>query len=155
MQLTTILLTTLTAALTATAAPLEARACKAIYPSLNYFRVIKNAQDGSVPQDVSFDVPAGAGGPCSLVASFPAGQTFWGNSPPVSLNVIDVNGPTPGSIVGTTTFEAGKTATINSFSCRPNMQFQFVVAGNEGFVGYQPPTGPGGVNVGVHLTHSC
>ena len=163
MHLTTLLLTSLsaalTAALTATAAPLssplEARACQTVYPGINFFRVIKDpGQNVDVPQDLSFTVPSGAVGPCSLAYSFPADFEIYGTKP--QLNVVDLNGPNPGSVIGTTTLEAGKTVTITSSACRPIMKFRLVIAGDEaGEVTFLPPSRPGGQNAGLYVTHSC
>ncbi|KAK0635763.1 hypothetical protein B0T17DRAFT_56785 [Bombardia bombarda] len=154
MQLSTILLA-LTTSLLTTAAPTSntKRACTTTFPTaLTSIHLAKNPAI-NIAQDLSFTVPAGAVGPCSLVATFPAGYAI-ASSGQTQVNVIDVNGPAPGSIVGTVTFASSATAptftTINSFACRASMQYRLALAGTQGAVDFAEGNG-----AGVALTYNC
>nr|ASA39655.1 AVR-Pi54 [Pyricularia oryzae] len=129
----------------ASATPLEARACKTVAASPSGVWVSKNA-----PQWVGFWVPTDAVGACELKAVFPAGFPIAGTRPQV--NIIDVNGPAPGSIVGTVTFTPGTSTTINPFACRQDMQYKLEVASwqAQGSVSYPAQHG-----TGLILTYGC
>ncbi|TLD32783.1 hypothetical protein PspLS_01398 [Pyricularia sp. CBS 133598] len=154
MQFTTTIISLLATAATVLAAPvevassatpIEARACKTVAASPAGVWVSKNA-----PQWIGFWVPANAVGACELKAVFPAGFPIAGTRPQV--NIIDVNGPAPGSIVGTVTFTPGTSTTVNSFACRPDMQYKLEVASwqAQGSVSY--PAQPG---TGLILSYGC
>ncbi|KAK4222918.1 hypothetical protein QBC38DRAFT_488799 [Podospora fimiseda] len=70
------------------------------------------------------------------------------------INLYDLDGPTPGALVGTTEFAAGSKATINSFACREQMCFRMEVAdeseGKE--VDWEELGGVGG---GLRLDYGC
>ena len=88
----------------------------------------------------------GAGVNVASVQAFPVGlpatecTLFWQFQPgfPISqsgasqINVIDVNGNAPGSIVGTFTVNNdGAQHTINTFQCRNPLTVRFEIASNE------------------------
>ena len=149
MQLPTLLLTLL--ATTTLAAP-QKRACSITYP-IGTTSISLSKPAPSVPsstQTIAFTTPANAGGPCSLIATFPAGYPI-ASAGDARVNVIDVNGPAPGAIVGTVTFAAGETRTINSFACRRDMRYRLELA-TEGTGSVQFNQAPG---AGVAITYSC
>lgn len=155
MQLTTLLLTTLSSLTLAAPSTTDKRACTPHFPAgVTSISLSKAPGAPSTTQTLSWDIPAGAGGPCTLIATFPAGYPIssTGNA---QVNVIDVNGPTPGSIVGTVTFASDpsgpSTRYINSFACRANMQYQLVLA-TEGSGSVSFGEGNG---AGVAMTYGC
>lgn len=99
---------------------------------------------GANPLDIGFTIPDGAAGPCSLMLSLPA--SVQGAA---QVNVVALDGPAPGALVGTTTFAAGGQATINSFACRPQMCYSLQVTGDQA-VGFQE-----GGGWGVVMTYDC
>ncbi|KAM7206462.1 hypothetical protein V8F20_002811 [Naviculisporaceae sp. PSN 640] len=84
---------------------------------------INTAQTAQV--EVGFQIPDDAVGPCTLMISLPAGCTMSGGA---QINIYDLDGPAAGEVVGTTIFQEGTAATINSFACRSQMCFGFEVA---------------------------
>ncbi|KAK5654870.1 hypothetical protein OQA88_6906 [Cercophora sp. LCS_1] len=155
MQLTALLLTTLSALTLAAPSTTDKRACTPRFPAgVSNIALSKTVGAPSTTQNLSWDVPAGAGGPCTLIATFPAGYPI-ASSGNAQVNVIDVNGPAPGSIVGTVTFasdpSAPKTTYINSFACRANMQYKLVLA-TEGAGSVSFAEGNG---AGIALTYGC
>ncbi|KAK0627151.1 hypothetical protein B0T14DRAFT_407375, partial [Immersiella caudata] len=99
-------------------------------------------------------IPPGSSGPCTLIATFPANFPI-SSSGNAQVNVIDVNGPVAGAIVGTVTFSSEtwgpKKTFINSFGCRPNMQFELELA-TEGAGSVSFANGNG---AGVAITAGC
>ncbi|KAK0706319.1 hypothetical protein B0T26DRAFT_627747, partial [Lasiosphaeria miniovina] len=76
--------------------------------------------------EIGFTIPSDAVGPCSLMLNLPAGVAQVSGS--VQVNVVALDGPSAGSLVGTTTFADGAVATINSFACRPQMCYSLEIA---------------------------
>ncbi|KAK0727177.1 hypothetical protein B0T26DRAFT_747532 [Lasiosphaeria miniovina] len=129
------------------------RACTQIFPAgVTAIHLAKNAAI-NIQQDLAFSVPAGAGGPCSLVATFPVGFSI-ANSGQALVDVVAVDGPAPGALVGSITFASDPVSptfrTINSFACRPNMLFRLRISGAQGAVDFAEGNG-----AGVALTYSC
>jgi hypothetical protein len=149
----------LTLTLSASASPTltqpAKRACTTQYPSslgfpINY--TITTTQ----PAIASFEVPANAVGPCSLLVEFPAGYpvTYTGPHDP-EVNVVALTGLSAGSVVGTTTFasrpDAPVSVTINSFVCETVMEYRLEIASWEtGSVAFQEELG-----AGLILTYNC
>ena len=151
MHFTALLATALTATLAA-AAPSK-RSCTVSFPAgTSQVHLARNAAINIVT-DLSFSVPPGSGGPCSLVATFPAGFPI-ASSGQTQVNVIDKDGPVAGAIVGTVTFASQPNAptfvTINSFACRPTMSYTLQLAGTDGAVDFAEGNG-----AGVALTYNC
>jgi len=162
MQLTTLFLAALTGASLSAAAPAAAaaaagahdkRACTRVFPIGTTSIHLAKSGGSNTAQNIGFSIPANAGGPCSLVATFPAGYPIASTGNP-QVNVIDLNGPAAGSIVGTVTFASDPGAptlrTINSFACRPDMQYRLTLAGTAGTVDFAVGNG-----AGVAMTYSC
>lgn len=155
MQLPVTFLVALASALTVTATPVTnaKRACQTTVPRGPIPRTIavskRASPPSSSPATVSFSVPGGVVGPCSLVASLPAGYPISTSGNP-QLNFIALDGPATGSIVGTATLAAGEFRTINSFSCRPSMGFRLEIAGVEGSVRFEQTE-----HAGLFLTYNC
>ncbi|KAK0652277.1 hypothetical protein B0T16DRAFT_454656 [Cercophora newfieldiana] len=152
MQFTTILLTSLPAL--ALAAPSK-RDCTPIFPAgVPEISLAKAIGSPSTSQSLTWNIPANSPGPCTLIATFPANYPI-ASSGNAQVNVIDVNGPAPGSIIGTVTFSSEtwgpKKTYINSFACRPNMQYKLVLA-TEGAGSVRFAEGNG---AGVALTVGC
>ncbi|KAK4451895.1 hypothetical protein QBC34DRAFT_45997 [Podospora aff. communis PSN243] len=153
MQLTTLLLTALPAL--ALAAPSTKRDCTPIFPAgVSQVSLSKAAGSPSTTQTLSFNIPPTSSGPCTLIATFPANFPIASSGNP-QVNVIDVNGPAAGAIVGTVTFSSEtwgpKKTFINSFACRPNMQFKLMLATeDEGSVYFAEGNG-----AGVAVTAGC
>jgi len=132
MQLTTLLLAILPAL--ALAAP-EKRCTKYWPANVTTVSVYKASGQASTSQIIAWNLPADATGPCALRAYFPAGYKVnsYGNS---QVNVYDVNGNSPGSMVGTVTFKSDPNQPtdlyINSFQCRSNFQYKFAIATTDG-----------------------
>lgn len=150
MQLTA-LLTLLPLAL---AAPSK-RACTPVFPAgVSQISLSKAIGAPSTTQTLTWEIPPNAGGPCTLIATFPAGYPI-SSSGNAQVNVIDVNGPSPGSIVGTVTFASDPsgptTRYINSFGCRANMQYRLVLA-TEGAGSVSFGEGNG---AGIGMTYGC
>lgn len=99
---------------------------------------------GANPLGIGFTIPDSAAGPCSLMLSLPASVQGVAR-----VNVVALDGPAPGALVGTTTFTAGGQATINSFACRPQMCYSLQVTGDQA-VGFQE-----GGGWGVVMTYDC
>lgn len=62
------------------------------------------------------------------------------------INVVALDGPAQGALVGTTTFAAGVEATINSFACRRQACYSLQVAtdgGQQGSVAFVEEEGVG------------
>ncbi|KAK0720801.1 hypothetical protein B0H67DRAFT_452798, partial [Lasiosphaeris hirsuta] len=102
----------------------------------------------------TFTPPANAVGACSLIATFPANYpiTNQGNA---QVNIYDGGaGPAPGTLVGTITFSSEpwgpKLNTINSFACRPQMDFRLEMAGDSGSTSFAEGNG-----AGIALTYDC
>jgi hypothetical protein len=127
--------------------------CTTKFPTgTSRIHLVKN-RNVDIQQTLSFTIPANARGPCSLIATFPAGYhiSSTGNA---QVNVYDVNGPAAGSLVGTITFASDpynpKVNTINSFACRPNMKYRLALAGTQGSVDFANGNG-----AGVAMTYNC
>ncbi|KAK0670470.1 hypothetical protein QBC41DRAFT_317817 [Cercophora samala] len=118
--------------------------CQRALSDINGFNVIYRPDMIHVHRNtnVSFIVPPNASGPCTLVGDFPANFDIYDSSvqaggQPLQVNIFDIDGPTHGSLLGTTQFpvagpdqktkEASK-RTINSFACREKMDFRFEAA---------------------------
>ncbi|EJT76188.1 hypothetical protein GGTG_06110 [Gaeumannomyces tritici R3-111a-1] len=151
MQFTTVLVALLATAVSAAPAPAEVskRACQFVAASPPGVSVSKGS-----PQGVAFYPPSSAVGACQLEAYFPAGFAI-SSSGAAAVNVIDVNGNSPGSIVGTITFASSPTEPtrrfINSFGCRSYMAYRLEIAGaGPGSVSF--PATPG---AGLRMSHSC
>lgn len=153
MQFTTVLTALLATAVSAAPAPAPAevskRACQFVGVSPAGLSVSKGN-----PQWVSFYPPSTAVGACQLEAYFPAGFNIQ-SSGNAAVNVIDLNGNSPGSIVGTITFQSSPTEPtrrfINSFGCRPYMAYRLEIAGEgPGSVSYAAQPG-----AGLRMSHSC
>ncbi|KAI1778176.1 hypothetical protein F4818DRAFT_288464 [Hypoxylon cercidicola] len=91
---------------------------------------------------VSFQIPAGAGGPCTLVAKFPAGYPIVSTGADL-VNVTALDGPAPGALVGALRFRAGTTTVINSFACRDVMAYELAIAQGDGEVKFSEVQGAG------------
>ncbi|KAK4162975.1 hypothetical protein QBC43DRAFT_290230 [Cladorrhinum sp. PSN259] len=104
----------------------------------------------SSPIEMGFSVPSDAVGPCSVMIDLTNVQVTGS----AKINLYDLDGPTPGALVGTTEFAAGSKATINSFACREQMCFRLEVAdeseGSE--VGWEEMGGVGG---GLRMDYGC
>ena len=151
MYFTTVLVAALSATL-AVAAPSK-RSCTTSFPvGTTQVHLAKNPAINIVT-DLTFNIPAGAIGPCSLVTTFPAGYPI-SSSGQTQVNVIAKDGPSAGSIVGTTTFTSQPNSptfvTINSFACRPTMSYTLTLAGTEGAVDFAEGNG-----AGVAMTYNC
>ncbi|KAK4193124.1 hypothetical protein QBC35DRAFT_164998 [Podospora australis] len=176
MQFTTLLLTLAATLQATTALPTTASTCQRVRSPASMLN-IANAQP-RIPsyfstQTITFTIPATARGACALIADFPANYTIvdynvqhGSTQGPIKINVIDVNGPAPNSIVGTVGFPSAmpgqktKTAaklTINSFACREKMTFRFESTGGDRSIQYY--TGEVGFEqtdkVGLFVEHSC
>ncbi|KAK3685405.1 hypothetical protein B0T22DRAFT_442582 [Podospora appendiculata] len=155
MHVSTLVLAALTSALAAAAPAAQhtKRACTVTFPTNTATIHLAKNPAVNIPQDLAFTVPNGAGGPCSLVATFPAGYPI-ASSGQTQVNVFDVDGPAAGAIVGTVTFAssaAGPTfVTINSFACRPSMRYRLELAGTQGAVDFAE-----GAGAGVAVTYNC
>ncbi|KAK3683394.1 hypothetical protein B0T22DRAFT_246810 [Podospora appendiculata] len=125
------------------------RTCSVQYPALRTSptQPIPYSIDISSSQsvDVGFTMPDDATGPCSLMLSLP--EQISGCA---QVNVVALDGPAQGSLVGTTTFAAGSSATINSFACRPQMCYQLQIASGDGSVQFVESQG-----VGLTMTYDC
>lgn len=148
MHLPTLLLllpTTITLAAT-----LPRRACTTLLSPLPISLSKPTASSPSTSQTLVFSPPASAPGPCTLLATFPAGYPI-SSSGAAQVNVVAVDGPAAGSLVGTVTFAAGERQTINSFACRGEMTFRLEMAGpGSGSVQFAQ-----GEEAGVVLTYGC
>lgn len=150
MHLPTLLLLLLPTTLTF-AATLPRRACTTLLSPLPSISLSKpSASSPSTSQTLTFSPPASAPGPCTLLASFPAGYPI-ASTGATQVNVVAVDGPAAGSLVGTVTFAAGERRTINSFACRGEMKFRLEMAG-PGAGSVQFAQGGG---AGVVLTYGC
>ncbi|KAK1770948.1 hypothetical protein QBC33DRAFT_511752 [Phialemonium atrogriseum] len=157
MQLPITILAALTAALSATATPLAKRACQTTYPVAGLPLPISVSRTAtppsSQPATVSFSIPAGARGPCSLVLAFPAGYPVatTGSS---QVDVVALDGPAAGAVVGTVALASlpgeAIVRTVNSFSCRPELSFRLQIAGAEGSVAFTEVEG-----AGLFVTYDC
>ncbi|KAK1834558.1 hypothetical protein QBC39DRAFT_224088, partial [Podospora conica] len=110
--------------------------------------------------NLGFVVPSDAVGPCSLMLALPSSV----QGGPAQVNVVALDGPDPGAMVGTVWFEssggAGAATTINSFACREQMCYSLqVVAEDEGgsaqWVEFVEGGGDGGGGGGVYMTYGC
>ncbi len=99
------------------------------------------------PVEIGFTIPDDAVGPCSLMLSLPAGTAIQGGA---QINVVALDGPSPGSLVGTTNFMSGSQATINSFACRAQMCYSLQIANGDGSVEFMETRG-----VGMTMTYDC
>ncbi len=129
------------------------RSCAVAYPAgVSQVHLALNPAFNA-QQPLTFNIPAGASGPCSLVATFPAGYSI-ASSGNAQVNVIAVDGPAPGAIVGTTTFASQPNAntytTINSFACRPSMSYQLTLVNPYSAVDFAEGNG-----AGVIMTYDC
>jgi hypothetical protein len=155
MQFSTLFVAAALSALSL-AAPVEKRTCTVQFPYGVTQVVIDKSAVANTQQTLPFtNIPSNAGGPCSLVAKFPAGYAVHTtNNAPVQVNVIDVDGPAPGAIVGSVNFVApgaqDSFVTINSFACRPTMTYNLQIAGASGHVDFVEGNG-----AGVYMTYSC
>ncbi|KAK3387334.1 hypothetical protein B0H63DRAFT_469827 [Podospora didyma] len=78
-----------------------------------------------------------------------AGQVSGSGSQ--QINVVALDGPAPGALVGTAIFASGSSATINSFACRSQMCYSLQIAdGKTGSVAFTETQG-----VGVTMTYDC
>lgn len=152
MQFTTTFVAALLAA-AASAAPAPAevskRACQFVAASPAGLSVAKG-----YPQSVAFYPPSSAVGACQLEAYFPAGFPI-ASSGAAAVNVIDLNGNSPGSIIGTITFQSSPSEPtrrfINSFGCRPYMAYRLEIAGEgPGSVSF-----PAAAGAGLRMSYSC
>ncbi|KAK1835445.1 hypothetical protein QBC39DRAFT_418121 [Podospora conica] len=149
MLLNTIFLALLPTTIAA-AVPAARRACTTLTSPVPIALSKASSSSPSTSQVLTFTPPASAAGPCSLLATFPAGYPI-ASTGAAKVNVFAVGGPSAGSLVGTVTFAAGERRTINSFACRPEMKFRLELAG----------PGAGSVQVvqagvaGVVLTYGC
>ena len=157
MQFSTVLLAALTSAL-ASAAPttsLPKRSCAVQYPNALGFPInINLAKNAAVDitADLGFTIPNGVVGPCSLVVQFPANYPISASGDS-QVNFKAIDGPAPGALVGTYTFQKSADAvfaTINSFACRPNFDFELELAGAEGAVSFSEIEG-----AGLYMTYNC
>jgi hypothetical protein len=139
MQFLTIASALLSSALVASAAPTSdfnilPRSCSAAYPEtigfpINYVISQDAGATNKRDDNVAFSVPAGSNS-CSLEVNFPAGYpiTSSGNS---QVYVYAVDGPSPGSQVGTVTFKSDPNAAtrifINSFTCQTTMTYRMSI----------------------------
>src|SRR3569833_2653525 len=152
MQLTSLLVTFLATA--ATAAPATSkRACAVKYPQgVTNVHLAKNPAV-NIPQTLTFSIPAGAVGPCSLVAQFQQNYAI-AMSGSAQVNFYDVNGPATGALVGSYTFATnpwGPTyATINSWACRASMTYRLEIAGTK-----KTKNNPKNNNDGLIMTYNC
>ncbi|KAK0634321.1 hypothetical protein B0T17DRAFT_566781 [Bombardia bombarda] len=107
--------------------------------------------------EVGFTIPEDAVGPCSLVVSLPTGAAQITGSG-VQVNVIALDGPTPGALVGTTTFGGGGGgavgATINSFACRAQMCYGLEIASDDG-QGGKSVAFVEAAGEGISMTYDC
>ncbi|KAH8893330.1 hypothetical protein GQ53DRAFT_763651 [Thozetella sp. PMI_491] len=86
-------------------------------------------------ETLTFTIPSNAVGPCSLVVQFPANYPIQVSGGSQQANVFAVDGPAPGSLVGTYNFAqsaSAQFATINSFACRPSMSYLVELAATQG-----------------------
>jgi hypothetical protein len=148
MHLPTLLLTLLPTTLAATIP--SRRACTTLTSPVPISLSKPSSSSPSTSQILTFSPPASAAGPCSLLATFPAGYPI-ASSGATQVNVVAVDGPAAGALVGTVTFVAGERRTINSFACRPEMKFRLELAGpGAGSVQFAQVNG-----AGVVLTYGC
>ncbi|KAK4680183.1 hypothetical protein QC764_210830 [Podospora pseudoanserina] len=168
MQLTTLFMTLSAAAglaLAASTSSTNLDTCQRIQSDLQGMNVtyLPDMIHLRRSSNASFNVPANARGPCSLIAAFPADYSIRDSSVeqggnPIAVNVTDVDGPTPDSLVGTvrfpsalpgpTTKEAVK-ITINSFACREKMTYHFEAA-ELGLVQFKNTA-----DAGLFIEYSC
>lgn len=152
----------------------QKRCAPPLYPQL---RLGSNPQDTSAAQNppytvslssptaidnatvnLGFVVPSDAVGPCSLMLSLPSTADVQGG--PAQVNVVALDGPDPGGVVGTVWFSGSSGGvTINSFACREQMCYSLqVVAEDEGgsaqWVQFVEGGGDGGGG-GVYMTYGC
>ncbi|KAK0740460.1 hypothetical protein B0T18DRAFT_294305, partial [Schizothecium vesticola] len=107
--------------------------------------------------NLGFIVPSDAVGPCSLMLALPSSADVQGG--PAQVNVVALDGPDPGGMVGTVWFSdssSGAATTISSFACREQMCYSLqVVAEDEGgsaqWVQFEEAGGDGG----VYMTYGC
>ena len=160
MQLTAILATALTAAATVSAGPVKRVTCQIQYPQAIGFPINYNVSKTINPPTervdaVTFQVPPNAPGPCSLVASFPAGFPIQ-QSGASQVNFFATTGSAAGRIVGTITFESDSDEpvfrTINSFACEPVMGYEMRIASDseDGFVAFSEVQG-----AGLQMLYGC
>lgn len=108
--------------------------------------------------NLGFVVPSDAVGPCSLMLSLPSTADVQGG--PAQVNVVALDGPDPGGVVGTVWFSGSSGGvTINSFACREQMCYSLqVIAEDEGgdarWVEFVEGGGDGGGG-GVYMTYGC
>jgi len=142
------------AAAAASASPTPARrACGLQYPEALGFPISFDITSGS-PAAISFEIPPGASGPCSLVTQFPAGYPIAATGNPL-VNFVALDGPAAGAVVGTTTlgpnpWNADGLTTINSFDCSAVLSFQMEIAEGEGSVAFHEVEG-----AGIMMTYGC
>ena len=112
------------------------RSCSVSYPEsigfpINYAISQDDGATNKRDDIVTFAVPTGSNS-CSLVVNFPAAYpiTSSGNS---QVYVYAVDGPSPGSQVGTVTFQSDPSAPtevfINSFVCQTTMTYRMSIGG--------------------------
>lgn len=136
---------------------LAKRTCSIQYPELRtagapdqpipYTLSINAAQTARV--EVGFTIPDDAVGPCSLMIALPNGCSMSGGA---QINVYALDGPAAGALVGTTIFEEGTAATINSFACRAQMCYGLEVASTADGTGVEFLQEQG---VGLSMTYDC
>ncbi|KLU84978.1 hypothetical protein MAPG_04012 [Magnaporthiopsis poae ATCC 64411] len=166
MQFTTVLTALLATAVSAAPAPAEVskRACQFVAPSPAGLSVSKG-NPHSITVDARkplvYTLQHDSDGRRLLITRyacpwcyFPAGFPIQ-SSGNAAVNVIDLNGNSPGSIVGTITFQSSPTEPtrrfINSFGCRPYMAYRLEIAGEgPASVSYAAQAG-----AGLRISHSC
>ncbi|ORY55284.1 uncharacterized protein BCR38DRAFT_415010 [Pseudomassariella vexata] len=139
MHFSTLTLSALAALSAVTASPssrsLTQRSCLEQQPATIGFPINYNVSSTRADA-VTFQLPPNSVGPCTLVAKFPAGYAVphseVGNP---LVNVIDINGPVQGSVVGSLRFasfaDRDSLVYINSFQCRDVMEYELELAPEE------------------------
>ncbi|KAI2469480.1 hypothetical protein F4781DRAFT_217406 [Annulohypoxylon bovei var. microspora] len=134
---TTTILTTLLSGLTASASA----ACLQQAPAALGFPINYDITP-SRSDFATFEIPPNSVGPCTLVATFPAGYPITSTGSDL-VNVTAVDGPAAGSLVGALRFRAGGKTFVNSFACRDVMTYELAIALGDGEVAFSEVQGAG------------
>ncbi|KAI1140538.1 hypothetical protein F5Y05DRAFT_321059 [Hypoxylon sp. FL0543] len=135
MRFTTIAATVIAAAASASAACLE-QAPSALGFPINFDIT------PSRPNTISFQIPPNSAGPCQLVAKFPDGYPITSTGSDL-VNVVALDGPAQGALVGSLRFRPGTKTFVNSFACRDVMTYELEIAQGTGEVKFSEVQGAG------------
>lgn len=120
-------------------------------------------QPSPLPVELAFTLPSqssssssssSSSGPCTLMLDLTSSDAKVNGA--ATINVYALDGPSAGSLVGTTHFAQGQKTTVNSFACRQDpMCFRFEVA-DDGGTGNGVSFLQGGTEgMGLNMQYGC